>query len=82
MTMTNDIIATLFRNAPSKVLIPEINKGNPAFSYWSRKLTPGEKLPRGKYFRKEETLRQWTSISLAQSKQITVHVFREETPDD
>lgn len=79
MTTMNDIIATLFRNAPSKVLIPEINKGNPAFSYWGKKLIKGEKLPRGKYFRKEEILRKWTSIDLTKSKQTTVHVDYEDT---
>lgn len=82
MTTANDIIATVFRTPPSKVLIQEINKGKPAFSYWKHKLNSGEKLPRGKYFRKEEVLRKWAKITFTQTRQTTVHVFMEGNPDD
>lgn len=53
--------------------IGEIYKGIPAFKDWSQRLTPGEKLPRGKYFHKEERIRALLNTRLGTVKITTFH---------
>ncbi|TNV09125.1 hypothetical protein FH968_23460 [Buttiauxella sp. B2] len=65
--ITPDLIESMFRGKASVMVIGEINKGNPAFKDWSKRLSYGEKLPRGKYFRKQEESRLWFYSFLHQS---------------
>ncbi|WP_410517845.1 hypothetical protein QNH99_23420 (plasmid) [Pantoea allii] len=52
-------IEGMIRASPEPVLvIAEPYHGNPAFREWVKKLSSGEKLPRGKFFRKAE-IRRW-----------------------
>lgn len=56
-SVSPDVIQSVFRGQASVMVIGEINNGNPAFTAWSKRLSYGEKLPRGKYFHKEERIR-------------------------
>lgn len=73
------VIESDFRRLPSVTVIGQINKGNPAFTAWSKRLSYGEKLPRGKFFRNEEIMRTWrTPFKLnGKVKYITVHASQE-----
>jgi len=66
-SVSPDVIQSAFRGQASVMTIAEMNKGNPAFTDWSKRLSYGEKLPRGKYFRKQESIRFWFSSNLHQS---------------
>jgi len=59
--------------SPDMIHIGEINKGNPAFKDWSMRLSYGEKLPRGKYFHKEERIRSLLNTRIGQTKYTTIH---------
>lgn len=50
---------SIFRFPMKKIYIPAFrgSNPNPAFEFWVDKLKPGEKLPRGKYFRACEFIR-------------------------
>ncbi|HBB7153465.1 TPA: hypothetical protein JZ210_002891 [Escherichia coli] len=47
----NEHVMRTFRKPAKKMYINASKISNPAFEYWVDKLLPGEKLPRGKYFR-------------------------------
>lgn len=72
---TPDSVASTFRGETAIMFVPKINKGNPAFKDWSKRLKTGERLPRGKFFRVEERMRIWrTPRKLAgEVKYITLH---------
>ncbi|QXB24174.1 hypothetical protein [Lelliottia amnigena] len=65
--ITPDAIKSLVRGKSSFMVFGEINKGNPAFKDWSKRLALGEKLPRGKFFRKEELMRAWINAPMPSS---------------
>ncbi|HIC1896451.1 TPA: hypothetical protein ACW0P3_004267 [Citrobacter freundii] len=73
--LTSDMIASAFRGEEVITFVPEINKGNPAFKDWSKRLKTGERLPRGKFFRVEEKMRIWrTPRKLAGGvKYVSIH---------
>lgn len=68
-----DMIQSVFRGQASVTLIGEINKGNPAFTDWSKRHSDGETLPRGKYFRKEERIRSMLNTRISQVEYTTIH---------
>lgn len=55
----SDIVKSVMRLAPVTITLPELNSGKPAFREWRDRLKRGERLPRGKYFARKETLRQF-----------------------
>lgn len=63
---------SVFRKVLSINIIGEINKGNPAFTAWSKRLSYGEKLPRGKYFNKEERIRVFLRARLNKVEYTTI----------
>ncbi|HBP7197174.1 hypothetical protein GFB57_25625 (plasmid) [Citrobacter sp. S39] len=73
-SFTPEMVKSVFRDNASVMYIGEIYKGNPAFKDWSQRLTLGEKLPRGKYFRKEERIRALLNTRLDTVKITTFHV--------
>lgn len=73
-SITPDLIKSVFRDNASVRFVGEIYKGNPAFKGWSQRLTSGEKLPRGKYFRKEERIRALLNTRLDTVKITSFHV--------
>ncbi|EBZ6776901.1 hypothetical protein GQG94_004601 [Salmonella enterica] len=72
--ITPEMVKSVFRGNASVMYIGEIYKGNPAFKDWSQQRTFGEKLPRGKYFRKEERIRALLNARLDTVKITTFHV--------
>lgn len=67
----NGHVAQTFRKPARKMYINASKGSNPAFEYWADKLLPGERLPRGKYFRNCQFLKKFNtghSIILAKSK--------------
>jgi hypothetical protein len=66
--VTLDVVKTGFRGNTSTMVIGEMNTGSPAFKDWSKRLTCGEKLPRGKYFRREEIIR-----TILKAPKTTIH---------
>lgn len=73
-SLTPDMIKSVFRGNASVMYVGEIYKGNPAFKDWSQRLSLGEKLPRGKYFRKEERIRALLNTRQDTVKFTTFHV--------
>lgn len=73
-SITSEMVNSVFRNNPSVIYIGEIYKGNPAFKDWSQRRTLGEKLPRGRYFRKEEKIRALHNTRLDTVKIITFNI--------
>lgn len=67
-SVSPDVIQSVFRSQTSVMVIGEINKGNPAFKDWSMRLSFGEKLPRGKYFHKEQRKRSWLHSQIGQAQ--------------
>lgn len=53
----------VFRYKPSKISIVEIKLSGacPAFREWAARIKPGERLPRGKYFRQWNVYRPFLS---------------------
>ena len=48
------------RNVATRIYLPSVLKGAcPAFEAWADKRSVGEKLPRGKYFKSREFIRQF-----------------------
>ena len=72
--ITPDAIKYLFRGKASVMVIGEINKGNPAFKDWSKRLALGEKLPRGKFFRNEERMRAWINTPMPSVQYTSIHL--------
>lgn len=52
------LMATTFRMPPDKIYIKGLKNSCPAFMFWLVKLNAGEKLPRGKYFRRHGLLKR------------------------
>lgn len=54
-------ISKTFRTKPEKIYIGELklSQENPAFYSWAVSLPSGSKLPRGKYFRKNDAALGW-----------------------
>lgn len=52
-----DALKNTFRLPMKTIFIPAFKGSNPAFEFWVDKLKPGERLPRGKYFRACEFIR-------------------------
>ncbi|EBG8282926.1 hypothetical protein FJL53_22340 [Salmonella enterica subsp. enterica] len=73
-SITPEMGKSVFRDNASVMYIGETYKGNPAFKDWSQRLTLGEKLPRGKYFRREERIRALLNTRLDTVKITTFHV--------
>lgn len=50
-----------FQSLDGSIEITEVSHHlkSPAFAYWSEKLLPGEKLPRGKHFREAQGLKDF-----------------------
>ncbi|ECF5888636.1 Uncharacterised protein [Salmonella enterica subsp. indica] len=57
------LIKRTFRFAHDRFCVGEIKGGCPAFSFWAEKLNSGEKLPRGKYFRRIEMYNSMMKIN-------------------
>ncbi|MFZ3896669.1 hypothetical protein [Salmonella enterica] len=57
------LIKRTFRSAYNRVCVGEVKGGCPAFSFWVGKLNLGEKLPRGKYFRRIEMYNSMMKIN-------------------
>lgn len=72
-SVSPDVIQSVFRGQASVMVIGEINNGNPAFKDWSKRLSYGEKLPRGKYFHKEERIRALLNTRIGQTKYTTIY---------
>lgn len=54
------LLRASMRNAPTRIYLPSILKGAcPAFEAWADKRPAGEKLPRGRYFKSREFIRQF-----------------------
>ena len=73
-SVSPDLIQSVFRGKASAMVIGEINKGNPAFKDWSKRLALGEKLPRGKFFRKEERMRALINAPLPPVQYTSIHL--------
>lgn len=69
-----DVMKSIFRGNASVMFIREAHKGNPAFKDWSKRLTYGEKLPRGKFFRKEEKIRSLLSAPIPSVQCASIHL--------
>ncbi|EGZ8458134.1 hypothetical protein JJL91_002599 [Salmonella enterica] len=52
------LMATTFRMPPDKIYIKCLKNSCPAFMFWLEKLNAGERLPRGKYFRRHGLLKR------------------------
>lgn len=52
-----DALSLVMRKPAKKMLIQAYKGSCPAFEYWVDRLTSGERLPRGKYFKACEYLR-------------------------
>ncbi|HAK5802767.1 TPA: hypothetical protein H1U34_004494 [Salmonella enterica] len=72
-SVSPDVIQSFFRGQASVMVIGEINNGNPAFKDWSMRLSCDEKLPRGKFFHKEERIRALLNTRIGQTKYTTIH---------
>ncbi|ECE1560224.1 hypothetical protein K6X22_003879 [Salmonella enterica] len=57
----NSILAGAMRKEAKQVCIPPFKGACPAFAEWADKCLPGEKLPRGKYFRTCDFIRQFNT---------------------
>ncbi|HDS7477870.1 hypothetical protein ACYYPN_21085 [Salmonella enterica] len=56
------LLRTSMRNAPTRIYLPSVLKDAcPAFEAWADKRSVGEKLPRGKYFKSREFIRQFNT---------------------
>ncbi|MDK6891447.1 hypothetical protein QP278_22940 [Escherichia coli] len=54
------LLRASMRNAPTRIYLPSVLKGaHPAFEAWADKRSIGEKLPRGRYFKSREFIRQF-----------------------
>lgn len=54
------LLRTSMRSAPTLIFLPSVLKGGcPAFEAWADKRLVGEKLPRGRYFKSREFIRQF-----------------------
>lgn len=69
----SDIVKSVMRLAPVTITLPELHSGKPAFRDWSDRLKRGERLPRGKYFAREETLRQFMALQTHTAGTATFH---------
>lgn len=72
-SVSPEVIKSAFRGQAAIMRIGEINTGNPAFTDWSKRLSYGEKLPRGKYFYKEERIRALLSTRTGKTRYTTIH---------
>ncbi|EDF6226478.1 hypothetical protein B0089_22160 [Salmonella enterica subsp. enterica serovar Newport] len=53
-------LRTVMRNVATRIYLPSVLKGAcPAFEAWADKRSLGEKLPRGRYFKSREFIRQF-----------------------
>lgn len=52
-----EALKSISRHPFRKTYIPAFKGSNPAFEFWRDKLKPGEKFPRGKYFKACEFIR-------------------------
>ncbi|HDS7253938.1 TPA: hypothetical protein QH434_003653 [Escherichia coli] len=79
----NEHVMRTFRKPARKMYFNASKRSNPAFEYWVDKLLPGEKLPRGKYFRDCQFFKKFNTgqgIILAKSKtgmQINTDLLRQ-----
>ncbi|EDK5405603.1 hypothetical protein CJK33_21800 [Salmonella enterica subsp. enterica serovar Newport] len=67
----NGHVAQTFRKPARKIYINASKGSNPAFEYWVDKLLPGEKLPRGRYFKNCQFFKKFNTenrIILAESE--------------
>ncbi|HCP3025926.1 TPA: hypothetical protein ODK92_004375 [Escherichia coli] len=54
-------LSGVMRKEATQVCIPSFKGACPAFAEWADKCLPGEKLPRGKYFRTCDFVRQFNT---------------------
>jgi hypothetical protein len=74
MTIDHKVfLSGVMRKEATKVSIPHLKGACPAFAEWADQCLPGEKLPRGKYFRKRDWVRQFNT------RQIN---FKVDNPDE
>ncbi|WP_421019399.1 hypothetical protein [Klebsiella pneumoniae] len=55
------ILSGVMRKEATQVYIPHFKGACPAFVEWADQCLPGEKLPRGQYFRKRDWVRQFNT---------------------
>ncbi|EIE8569280.1 hypothetical protein LDR38_004402 [Salmonella enterica] len=55
------ILSGIMRKEATQLFIPHFKGACPAFAEWADQCLPGEKLPRGKYFRTRELVRQFNT---------------------
>lgn len=58
------IQSAVMRKEATQVVIPHFKGVCPAFVEWAEQCLPGDKLPRGKFFRSREWMRQFTTSQI------------------
>lgn len=58
------IQSAVMRKEATQVVIPHFKGVCPAFVEWAEQCLPGDKLPRGKFFRSREWMRQFTTCQI------------------
>lgn len=73
-SVSPDVFQSVFQGHASVMVIGEINKGNPAFKDWSKRISLGEKLPRGKFFREQEKMRALINAPFPSVQYTSIHL--------